>query len=40
MPIQRYDKFRCVGCGKKLERDKSHHYVGPTKLAVNLVYVF
>ena len=36
----RYDKFRCVGCGKKLERDKSHHYVGPTKLAVNLVYVF
>lgn len=36
----RYDRFRCVGCGKKLETDKSHHYVGPTKAAVNLVYVF
>ena len=35
-----YDKFRCAGCGKKLETDKSHHYVGPTKAAVNLVYVF
>lgn len=36
----RYDRFRCVGCGKKIESDKTHHYVGPTKLAVNLVYVF
>lgn len=35
-----YDKFRCAGCGKKVESDKSHHYVGPTKAAVNLVYVF
>lgn len=36
----RYDKFRCAGCGKKVEEDKTHHYVGPTKAAVNLVYVF
>lgn len=36
----RYDKFRCAGCGKKIEEDKTHHYVGPTKAAVNLVYVF
>lgn len=36
----RYDRFRCAGCGKKVESDKSHHYVGPTKAAVNLVYVF
>lgn len=36
----RYDRFRCAGCGKKIETDKSHHYVGPTKAAVNLVYLF
>lgn len=34
-----YDKYNCSGCGKKIESD-DHHYVGPTKLAVNLVYVF
>lgn len=36
----RYDRFRCAACGKKLEENKPHHYVGPTKAAVNLVYVF
>ena len=36
----RYDRFRCAGCGKKVEAGKTHHYVGPTKAAVNLVYVF
>lgn len=36
----RYDKFECKNCGEKVESDKSHHYVGPTKAAVNLVYVF
>lgn len=36
----RYDRFRCAGCGKKLESDKTHHYVGPTKAAVDIVYVF
>lgn len=36
----RYDKFRCAGCGKKVETDKGHNYFGPTKAAVNLVYVF
>ena len=35
-----YDRFRCAGCGKKIETNKPHHYVGPTKAAVNLVYVF
>ena len=30
----------CATCGKKIEKDKPHHYVGPTKAAVNLVYVF
>lgn len=36
----RYDRFKCAGCGKKVETDKPHHYVGPTKAAVNLVYLF
>ena len=36
----RYDVFECQGCGKKVEEDNPHHYVGPTKAAVNLVYNF
>lgn len=36
----RYDKFECAGCGKKVEENKVHHYVGPTKVALNLVYSF
>lgn len=36
----RYDRFRCAGCGKKVETNKPHHYVGPTKAAINLVYLF
>lgn len=36
----RYDRFRCTGCGKKIETDRPHHYVGPTKAAINLVYLF
>ena len=36
----RYDRFRCSGCGKKIEASKPHHYVGPTKVAINLVYLF
>ena len=36
----RYDVYRCAGCGKRVAEDRSHHYVGPTKAAINLVYVF
>lgn len=36
----RYDRFQCVTCGSKEVADKSHNYVGPTKGAINLVYVF
>lgn len=36
----KFDRFRCAGCGKKVEEGKSHHYVGPTKAAVSLIYVF
>ena len=36
----RYDLFQCAGCGKKIEEDRPHNYVGPTKAAVNLIYYF
>ena len=36
----RYDAFKCNDCGKKVEEDKPHNYFGPTKAAVNLIYVF
>lgn len=36
----RYDQFKCAGCGKRLESGKSHHYLGPTKAAINIIYVF
>lgn len=35
-----YDKYDCATCGSKLENNKSHSYVGPTKAALNLIYVF
>ena len=34
-----YDKYECKDCGKKVDTG-DHHYVGPTKAAINLVYVF
>lgn len=36
----RYDVYPCAECGTKERSDKVHNYVGPTKAAVNLVYVF
>lgn len=36
----RYDSYRCANCGKKVESNQSHNFVGPTKAAINLVYVF
>ena len=36
----RYDRFECTGCGRKVETDRVHNYVGPTKAAINMVYVF
>lgn len=35
-----YDKYKCQRCGEKIEGDKKHNYFGPTKAAVNLIYVF
>ena len=36
----RYDKYRCATCGNKVRSNKPHSYVGPTKAAVNIVYLF
>ena len=36
----RFDQFRCAGCGKKVATDQVHHYVGVTRLALNMVYLF
>lgn len=38
--FRRYDTFLADRCGRKLSDDKSGNYFGPTKVAVNLVYVF
>lgn len=36
----RYDVYPCTKCGRKLASNAVHNYVGPTKIAVSLVYVF
>lgn len=36
----RYDVYECAGCGRNTARNRHHNYVGPTKAAVNLVYLF
>ena len=35
----KYDVFECQNCGKKTGNGH-HNYVGPTKAALNLVYIF
>lgn len=35
-----YDQFNCVGCGKRINTGIPFHYFGPTKAAINLVYIF
>lgn len=34
-----YEIYKCSGCGRKVG-EGNHHYVGPTKAAVNLEFVF
>lgn len=36
----RFTKYKCEECGTAVEKDKPHNYFGPTKAAVNLIYVF
>ncbi len=35
----KYDKYRCQNCGKLLENNRHKHYIGPTKIALSLVYL-
>lgn len=35
----KYDKFACDRCGEKIESG-NHGYIGPTKVALNLIYRF
>lgn len=36
----RYSQFECAHCGEKLLSNKPHHYFGPTKIALSLIYAF
>lgn len=36
----KYDRYPCAVCGTKLQSGISHNYFGPTKVAINLEYVF
>ena len=36
----RYERYPCAWCGNVIESGKTHHYVGLTKTAINLIYVF
>lgn len=35
-----YDVYNCLECAKKVASDKRHTYYGPTKAALNIVYLF
>ena len=35
----RFDRYECAGCGRAVGSGR-HNYFGPTKAALNLVYVF
>lgn len=36
----RFDVYPCAHCGTKVAEDVSRNYFGPTKAALNLIYVF
>lgn len=36
----RYDVYPCTTCGTRQGPRRTHNYVGPTKLALNICYVF
>lgn len=35
-----FDKYKCKNCGKLQEKGGHKHYIGPTKAAISLVYLF
>ena len=36
----KFDSYPCAECGTKIDDGKVHNYVGPTKAALNIVYLF
>lgn len=36
----RFDRYPCASCGRKSAEGVPHHYVGPTKAALNFIYTF
>ncbi len=36
----KFDTYECDECSKRVDSGKHHNYVGPTRLAINLVYLF
>lgn len=34
----RFSSYPCAECGTRIEKNKPHNYIGPTKAAVNIVY--
>lgn len=36
----RYDVYPCAECGTRIAAGRHHHYVGPTKAALNIVFNF
>lgn len=36
----RFDVFKCEGCGPQIQGNRVHNYVGPTKGALTVGYVF
>lgn len=36
----RYSQYECVHCGDRLSSNTPHHYFGPTKIALSLIYAF
>lgn len=36
----KFDTYPCAGCGSAIQKGRHRNYVGPTKLALNLEYVF
>lgn len=36
----RFDSYPCAECGTKIDVNRPHNYVGPTKVAINIEYLF
>lgn len=35
----KYDKYACPTCGKRLTEGAKHHYLGPTKAGISIIYM-